>query len=163
MRTGLGYDIHRLVINRRLMLGGIEVPNKKGLLGHSDGDALIHAIIDALLGAAGLGDIGEHFPDTDRQYKNISSRKLLEKTAGLIRGKGYSPENIDAVIILESPKLGRLKEKMAGAISQILNIPKTSINIKAKTNEGLDSIGRGTAIAAYAVATLRLNRRQTWV
>jgi len=154
MRIGFGYDIHRLVNNRKLVLGGIDVPAKKGLLGHSDADALLHAIIDAILGAAGLGDIGKHFPDTDKKYKDISSAILLERVDKIIKGKGYLINNIDTVIILEKPKLGGLKEKMAERIAAILNISKDKVNVKAKTNEGLDSTGKGQAIAAYAVAVL---------
>ncbi len=154
MRIGFGYDIHKLVEKRKLILGGIEVPSKKGLLGHSDADVLLHAIIDALLGAAGLGDIGEHFPDTDKKYKNISSKILLQRTDEIIKSKGFAIDNIDAVIILEKPKLNELKEKMSLDIAAILNIPKDRVNVKAKTNEGLDSIGKGKAIAAYAVAAL---------
>ena len=154
MRVGLGYDIHKLIRGRKLILGGIEIPSKKGLLGHSDADVLLHAVIDALLGAVGLGDIGKHFPDTDKKYKNISSRILLERTVVLIRAKGYLIGNIDAIIILEEPKLGVLKGEMEKSIAKILKISKDNINIKAKTNEGLDSIGRGHAIAAYAVAVI---------
>ncbi len=154
MRIGFGYDIHRLVTGRRLVLGGIEVPAKKGLLGHSDADVLMHAIIDALLGAAGLGDIGGHFPDTDKRYKDISGRILLKRTVLLTRAKGYSIGNIDASIMMEGPKLGALKEKMAGSVAKILKISKDKVNIKAKTNEGLDSVGRGRAVAAYAVVAL---------
>lgn len=153
-RFGLGYDLHRLVRGRKLVLGGINVPGEKGLSGHSDADALLHAVIDALLGAAGLGDIGEHFPDTDKKYKDISSKVLLKETAKIIYGRGYLIGNIDAIIILEKPKLGILKEKMAQQIAEILNISKANVNVKAKTNEGLDATGKGQAIAAYAIATL---------
>jgi len=154
MRIGFGYDLHRLVKNRKLILGGIEVPFGKGLLGHSDADVLLHAITDALLGAAGLGDIGEHFPDTDKKYKDISSAVLLQKASALINKEGFTIGNIDAVIVLEKPKLSAYKEKMRERIAQILNIPKANVNVKAKTNEGQDSIGKGKAIAAYAVAAL---------
>jgi len=154
MRIGFGYDLHKLVKNRKLILGGIEVPFYKGLLGHSDADVLLHAITDALLGAAGLGDIGEHFPDTDKKYKDISSAVLLAKAAGLVRKKGFTIGNIDTVILLERPKLSTYKEKMREKIAQILNIPKANVNVKAKTNEGQDSIGEGRAIVAYAAALL---------
>ena len=154
MRIGLGYDIHRLVKGRKLILGGVEVPCEKGLIGHSDADALLHAIIDALLGAAGLGDIGKHFPDTDKKYKGISSEVLLKEAAGLIKRKGFLINNIDAIIILQSPKLSALKEKMEKRVAGVLDILKNKVNIKAKTNEGLDSIGKGRAIAAYAIAAL---------
>src|SRR3989338_5161619 len=141
MRIGFGYDIHRLVKGRKLVLGGVKVPADKGLLGHSDADALLHAVIDALLGAAGLGDIGEHFPDADKRYKGIPSRQLLKKTAKLVNQKGYSIGNVDAVIILQNPRLGALKEAMAKNIAAILNLSEKDVNVKAKTNEGLDSIG----------------------
>jgi len=136
------------------MLGGVEVPHNMGLLGHSDADAVLHAVIDALLGAAALGDIGEHFPDTDKKYEGISSAILLEKTAGLINKNGFTIGNIDVVVVLETPKLAGYKEKMREKIAQILNIPKSNVSIKAKTNEGMDSVGKGRAIAAYAVALL---------
>ena len=155
MRIGIGYDLHKLVKGRRLTLGGINVPFDKGLFGHSDADVLLHAVIDALLGAAALGDIGEFFPDTDKKYKDASSAALLEKAAGLIKQKGYSINNIDAVIVLERPKLAGFKKKMAENVARILNIPKNKVNVKAKTNEGLGWIGKGKAIAAYAVAALR--------
>jgi 2-C-methyl-D-erythritol 2,4-cyclodiphosphate synthase len=154
MRIGFGYDLHKLVSGRKLILGGIEVPFNKGLLGHSDADVLLHAITDALLGAAGLGDIGEHFPDTDKQYKDISSAVLLQKAFALINKEGFTIGNIDAVIVLEKPKLSAYKEKMREKIAQILNIPKANVNVKAKTNEGLDSVGKGKAIAVYAIALL---------
>jgi 2-C-methyl-D-erythritol 2,4-cyclodiphosphate synthase len=154
MCIGFGYDIHRLVKGRKLILGGVEVPAKKGLLGHSDADVLLHAIIDALLGAAGLDDIGGHFPDTDKRYHGISSRLLLKKTKGLITKKGFAIENIDAVMALQEPKLAGLKAEMAHTIAEILGIPAASVNIKAKTNEGLDAVGKGQAIAAYCVASL---------
>lgn len=159
MRAGIGYDIHKLVKGRKLILGGVNVPAKKGLAGHSDADVLLHAVIDALLGAVGLGDIGEHFPDTDKRYKGISSKVLLVNVAKLIAVKGYSVGNIDGIIILENPKLSALKQKMAQNIAAILNIPKNNVNIKAKTNEGLDSVGKGAAIAAYAVAVLNPRRK----
>ena len=151
---GFGYDIHRLIKGRKLILGGVMVPHDRGLLGHSDADVLLHAVIDALLGAAGLGDIGRHFPDTDKKYKGISSKILLKNAAGLLYKNGFVIGNIDAVLVLEKPKLPGLKEKMAKNIAEILDIAKDKVNIKAKTNEGLDSIGRGKAIAAYAVAAL---------
>jgi len=154
MRIGFGYDLHKLAKGRKLILGGILVPSEKGLLGHSDADVLLHAIIDALLGAAGLGDIGEFFPDTDKKYKDISSSILLDKAAKLIKGAKYYINNIDAVIVLEKPKLSKFKKKMAENIAGVLNISKDKVNVKAKTNEGLDATGKGMAIAAYAVATL---------
>jgi len=157
MRVGIGYDIHKLVKSRKLVLGGVDVPFNKGLLGHSDADVLLHAVIDALLGAAALGDIGKHFPDSDKMYKNISSRILLEKISELIDKNGFSIGNIDAVVVLEEPKLTDYKEKMSKAIADILGITKDKVSIKAKTNEGLDSVGKGKAVAAYAVAALMPN------
>ena len=154
MRIGFGYDIHRLVKNRPLILGGVEVPACKGLLGHSDADVLLHAVIDAVLGAADLGDIGQLFPDSDKRYQDISSVILSKKTIELITSKGFLIINIDATIILEKPKLNALKEKMAQNIAKILGISKDRINLKAKTNEGLDAVGKGQAIAAYVVAAL---------
>lgn len=154
MRIGFGYDLHKLAKGRKLILGGVLVPSEKGLLGHSDADVLLHAIIDALFGAAGLGDIGEFFPDTDKKYKDISSSILLDRAAKLIKGAKYYINNIDAVIVLEKPKLSKFKKKMAGNIAGVLNIPKGKVNIKAKTNEGLDATGKGMAIAAYVVVCL---------
>jgi 2-C-methyl-D-erythritol 2,4-cyclodiphosphate synthase len=150
MRVGIGYDVHKLVEGRRLILGGVKVPFKKGLLGHSDGDVLLHAICDALLGAAGKGDIGEHFPDTDPEYKDISSLVLLEKVKGLINE--YRINNIDSVIIAQEPKLASYLEKMKENIAKVLEIDK--INIKATTTEKLGPMGRGEGIAAYAMVSL---------
>ena len=156
MRIGFGYDIHKLVKGRKLVLGGIEVPADKGLLGHSDADVLLHAIVDAVLGAAGLGDIGDHFPDTDKKYKDIESAVLLEKAVALVEKKDFSVVNVDAVIILQNPKLSRFKKEMAKNIAWILGIREENVNIKAKTNEGFEAVGKGEAIAAYAVAMLSL-------
>jgi 2-C-methyl-D-erythritol 2,4-cyclodiphosphate synthase len=153
-RIGVGYDIHRLVEGRKLFIGGVEIPYIKGLLGHSDGDVLLHAICDALLGAAAQNDIGEHFPDTDPRYQNISSLELLKSVADLIRDKGFFISNIDTVVVAQEPILApfkkRIKEKIAGA----LKIQEDCVNIKAKTNEGLGELGRKEAIASYAVAVL---------
>lgn len=159
-RSGIGYDIHRLVSGRKLFIGGIEIPYIKGLLGHSDADVLLHAICDALLGAVAAGDIGEMFPDTDPQYQGISSRKLLERVNDLIKKNNFFINNIDTVVIAEEPKLGPFKKYMQKEISEILNIKEGSINIKAKTNEGLGEIGRKEAIAAYAVVTLKLKEEK---
>ncbi len=153
-RTGIGYDIHRLVAGRKLFLGGIEIPYIHGLLGHSDGDALLHAICDALLGAIGGGDIGEHFPDTDPRYDAISSQELLKTVYNLIKEKNYSIVNLDTVVIAQEPKLFPFKKQMQQAIAGILGIEEENVNIKAKTNEELGEIGRKEAIAAYAVVTL---------
>lgn len=157
-RIGIGYDIHRLVEGRKLFLGGIEIPYARGLSGHSDADALVHAICDALLGAGGAGDIGEHFPDTDPAYRGIPSLELLKKTAGLIKNKGFTVDNIDTVIIAEEPKLLVFKKQMQESLARALEIEAGRVNIKAKTNEGLGEIGRKEAIAAYAVAIIGRER-----
>jgi len=152
MRVGIGYDVHRLVEGRRLILGGMEVPFGRGLLGHSDGDVLLHAICDALLGAAGKGDIGQHFPDTSPEYKDISSLVLLEKVKGLI--KEYRINNIDSIVIAQEPKLAPYLSKMKENIAKVVKIDKSKINIKATTTEKVGSIGRGEGIAAYAMVSL---------
>lgn len=154
MRIGIGYDIHRLVKGRKLIIGGIEIPYHKGLMGHSDADVLTHAVCDALLGAAACDDIGEHFPDTDNRFKDISSLKLLKKTLSIIEKKGYSVNNIDTIIVAEKPKLTHYKGKMRKNIAKILKIDLDKINIKATTEEKTRKV---EAIAAYAVALL--NRR----
>jgi len=153
-KVGIGYDIHRLVGERKLMLGGIEIPYLKGLLGHSDGDSVLHAICDAMLGAMAKGDIGEHFPVADPKYDNISSIELLKKVDEIVKQSNYSIENIDISIIAEEPMLGPFKKRMVKKISETLKIDEEKINIKATTNEGLDDIGKGLAIAAYAVVLL---------
>ena len=154
MRIGVGYDIHRLVEDRKLILGGVEIPYIKGLLGYSDGDVLLHAVSDAILGAMSLGDIGQHFPDTDPQYKDVASKELVKKVVGLMREKKYAIKNIDTVILAEEPKIFPFKEKMTNELAAILGVGRGEINIKATTNEGVGSIGRGDAIAAYAVVLL---------
>jgi 2-C-methyl-D-erythritol 2,4-cyclodiphosphate synthase len=155
-RTGHGYDAHRLAENRKLILGGVEIPNGNiGLSGHSDADVLIHAVIDSLLGAAGMGDIGEYFPDNDEQYKNISSAALLEKTAELIQ-KDYIISNIDCTIVLQEPHLASYKDAMREKLSGILRVCKKDVNIKAKTEEGLGFTGNKTGAAAYAVCLLQI-------
>jgi len=153
-RIGIGYDIHRLVEGRKLFIGGIEIPYIKGLLGHSDADVLIHAICDALLGAVAEGDIGEHFPDTDPKYHNISSTELLKIVAGLIENKGFVINNLDSVVIAQEPVLSPFKKQMQEKIAQILQLKAAEVNIKAKTNEGLGEIGRKEAIACYAVVVI---------
>jgi len=153
-KIGIGYDIHRLVEERKLFLGGVEIPYIKGLLGHSDGDVLLHAICDALLGALSLGDIGEHFSDTDPKYHNISSIELLKAVDDLLKKSGYRINNIDTVVIAQEPVLNPFKKQMQEKIGLILRIPQDSVNIKAKTNDGLGEIGRKEAIAAYAIATI---------
>jgi 2-C-methyl-D-erythritol 2,4-cyclodiphosphate synthase len=154
-RIGIGYDIHRLSEGRKLFLGGVEIPYEKGLLGHSDADVLLHAVCDAMLGAASLGDIGQHFPSADPAYKDASSADLLRKVESLVKQKGFTIDNIDTVIIAEKPNLSTLKKKIATQIAVLLGIDITKVEVKAKTNEGLGEIGRGEAIAAYAVASLK--------
>jgi len=154
MRIGHGYDVHRLVEGRKLILGGVEIPYEKGLLGHSDADVLVHAIMDAILGAAALGDIGRHFPDNDEKFKGADSLKLLKEVKKLIELKGYSLSNIDATIIAQKPKLMPYIEKMRENISKTLNINIDDINIKATTEEGLGFTGSGEGISAHAVALL---------
>lgn len=154
MRVGLGYDVHKLVEDRKLIIGGVEIPYEKGLLGHSDADVLIHAIIDSLLGACALGDIGKHFPDTDPRFKGISSIKLLEKTAELIHQNGYFVNNIDATIVAQKPKMLPHIEKMRINISKALNIYIDKINIKATTEEGLGFTGEMLGISSQSIASV---------
>mgnify|MGYP001557862936 CR=1 FL=1 len=154
MRIGLGYDIHRLIEGRKLFLGGVEIPYVKGLISHTDGDVVLHAIADAILGALALGDIGQHFPDSDPVYKNMPSGNILQRIAHLLAEKNFMIGNIDTSIIAEEPKIYPFKDKMVENIANILGVNKSKINIKATTNEGVGSIGKGDAIAAYAVATL---------
>lgn len=154
-RTGLGKDTHRLVAGRKLMLGGLHVPFEKGCLGHSDGDALLHAIADALLGAAAMGDIGEWFSDRDPRFKNIASSKMLEQIAGAVKKQGWHVEHVDSVVILEKPKLGPLKKKMQEKIAALLKIKSDQVSIKAKTAEGLGPEGEGLSVTCEAIATLR--------
>jgi len=154
VKVGIGYDIHRLMEGRKLLLGGVEIPYVKGLFGYSDADVLLHAICDAMLGAAGLGDIGRHFPNDDPRYKGASSADLLEKVNSIVKGKKYSVNNVDVVVVAEEPKITRFVDDMRKKISGVLKINTSSINIKATTNEGVGSIGRGEAISSYAVVTL---------
>lgn len=154
MRVGIGYDVHRLVEGRPLVLGGIKIPYPRGLKGHSDADVLLHALADALLGAAGLGDIGQHFPDNKPSYKGISSLVLLQKVEVKLREAGYLVNNIDATIIAEEPKLAPYLGAMAEEIAKALQVVPQKVNIKATTTEGLGLTGRGEGIAAQAVATL---------
>jgi len=154
MRIGIGYDIHCLVKGRKLILGGIEIVYELGLNGHSDADALIHAIIDALLGAAALGDIGLHFPDDDPKWKDISSIKLLSDIANLLQNNNIDIINIDSIIIAEYPKMAPYIELMREKIAGTLGIEKERISVKANTNEGMDSIGHGEAIACHAIALI---------
>lgn len=154
MRVGFGYDVHRLVEGRKLILGGVEIPFSLGLLGHSDADVLVHALMDALLGAAALGDIGKHFPDKDPQYKGISSLLLLGKVKELLKEKGYFINNLDVLVVAERPKLAPYIEKMRTNMAEVLELDIDSINIKATTTEGLGFTGRGEGMAAHAVVTI---------
>jgi 2-C-methyl-D-erythritol 2,4-cyclodiphosphate synthase len=154
MRVGIGYDIHRLVKGRPLILGGVSIAFDKGLLGHSDADVLAHAICDALLGAAGLGDIGMHFPDTDPQFKDISSLKLLRETRRMVVKKGFRIVNLDSVLFAEAPTLGPHRQLMQTTLAEVMNIPADAINIKATTTEGLGVIGKGKGIAAMCMALI---------
>lgn len=154
MRVGFGYDAHRLVEKRRLVLGGVDIPHPKGLLGHSDADVLLHAIIDALIGAAGLGDIGRHFPPSDESYRDISSLDLLIKTSELIKSAGFVVGNIDSTVVCEAPRLSPHIPSMVEKIAEALRCSSGRINIKAKTEEGLGFTGKGEGMAAYAVALL---------
>ena len=154
MRVGHGYDVHPLVAGRDLILGGVKIPHSKGLHGHSDADVLIHAICDACLGAAGLGDIGRHFPDTDPQYKNIDSRKLLLKVRETIAERGWKIANVDSTIVAQAPRIAPYLEQMISNVSADLGVPVENINIKATTTEKLGFAGREEGIAAHAVALL---------
>lgn len=154
MRIGMGYDVHRLTENRELILGGVKIPYELGLLGHSDADVLLHAIMDALLGAAALGDIGKHFPDTDEKYRGISSIRLLEHVRSLLEQEGYLIGNIDAVIIAQKPKMAPHIEKMRENIAQALQIPVEKVSVKATTEEGLGFTGTGEGISSHAVCLL---------
>ena len=154
MRIGHGYDVHRFAPDRALILGGVEIPYEMGLLGHSDADVLLHAVCDALLGAAALGDIGKHFPDSDERFRGIDSRILLRHTVALRKGRGYKVGNIDATVICQAPKLQKYMEKMKRNLAADCGISKTQVNVKATTEEGLGFTGRREGIAAHAVCIL---------
>ncbi len=154
-RAGTGYDLHRLVAGRRLVLGGISIPSDRGALGHSDADVVCHAITDALLGAVSLGDIGRHFPDSDRRWKGASSLDLLARAAAIVAEHGFEAANIDVTVVLEAPKIRDYVDAMRAAVANAVGITADLVSIKGKTNEGVDAIGRGEAIAAHAVALLR--------
>ena len=156
MRVGLGYDVHKLVEDRKLILGGVDIPYEKGLLGHSDADVLLHAIMDALLGAAALGDIGKHFPDTDEKYKGASSIKLLEHVGELLEENLYVINNIDATIIAQRPKVGPYREQMVKNIAKALKIDENLVNVKATTEEGLGFTGSGEGISSQAIASISM-------
>ncbi len=155
MRIGIGYDVHQLVTGRKLVLGGVDIPFEKGLFGHSDADVLIHAVCDALLGAAGLGDIGLHFPDTDPEYKDISSIKILVKTYELVSSKNYKIINLDSTIIADAPKISPYREAMQKNIARIIEIEPECVNVKATTLEGLGMIGKGEGIGAMCVVLIQ--------
>lgn len=154
MRIGMGYDVHRLVEDRKLILGGVEIPYEKGLLGHSDADCLTHAVMDALLGAAAMGDIGKHFPDTDEKYKGADSIELLRVVKSMMEEKGYKVGNVDATIIAQRPKMAPHISEMIRIISEALEIDSGRVNIKATTEEGLGFTGEGLGISCQAVALL---------
>ena len=154
MRIGHGYDVHRLVEDRALILGGVRIPYPLGLLGHSDADVVTHAVMDALLGAAGLGDIGRHFPDSDPEYKGISSLELLQEVVELLDEEGYGVYNIDVTILAEKPKLARYLTEMEETLADVMELEPEQINIKATTEEGLGFTGRGEGIACHAVCLL---------
>ena len=153
MRVGMGYDVHRLVEDRKLIIGGVEIPYEKGLLGHSDADVLLHAVMDALLGAAAMGDIGKHFPDTDAAYKGISSVALLEKVGKMLNKKGFLVENIDATIIAQAPKMRPYIDKMRENIAEALQMDISCVNVKATTEEGLGFTGSGVSSQAVCMLT----------
>ena len=154
MRVGFGYDVHRLVEERKLILGGVEIPYEKGLLGHSDADVLVHALMDAMLGAAGLGDIGRHFPDSDMRYKGISSLALLAEVESMMQKRHYTLGNADVTVLAERPKLALYISTMRKNIADVLHVSEDCINIKATTEEGLGFTGAGEGIAAHAVCLL---------
>jgi len=154
MRVGIGYDVHKLVAGRKLILGGVVIPFEKGLLGHSDADVLVHAVCDALLGAAAMGDIGLHFPDTDPKFKDISSIKLLAETNDMVHRQGFTIRNIDSIIFAEAPKIGPYRKMMQEKLASTVEVEPNCINIKATTTEGLGIIGKGDGIGAMCVALL---------
>ena len=155
VRSGIGYDVHRFGDGRKLILGGVEIPHSRGLEGHSDADVLSHAIADALLGAIGAGDIGQHFPNTDESIRGISSVQILKRVAELLQQRQARPVNVDATIIAEAPKIGPHVIAMRKALANALQLPEASVSIKATTNEGLGTIGRGEGIAAIAIANVQ--------
>jgi 2-C-methyl-D-erythritol 2,4-cyclodiphosphate synthase len=154
-RIGQGYDLHRLEPGRKLLLAGVEIPCENGLAGHSDADVVLHAVIDAMLGGAGLGDIGEQYPDTDPSYKGADSGILLEQTMRLVAQLGYAAVNVDTTILAERPKLKEYKQKMREKLAELMGLEPEAVSIKAKTNEGLGEVGNGQAIACHAVVSLR--------
>ena len=155
MRVGFGYDVHRLVEERKLILGGVEIPYEKGLLGHSDADVLVHAVMDAMLGAAGMGDIGRHFPDSDNQYKGIDSMILLEKVTELLTEAGYMVNNMDVTVVAQRPKLAGFIPQMEENLAKAVKVEKEAVNVKATTTEKLGFEGEGQGMSAYAVCTIK--------
>jgi 2-C-methyl-D-erythritol 2,4-cyclodiphosphate synthase len=153
--SGIGYDCHRLAAGRRLILGGVEIPHERGLEGHSDADVLTHAVIDALLGAAGLGDIGEHFPDTDERYRDADSMVLLETVLTTVIAAGLEVENVDCTVAMEAPKLAPHRQAIRDRLARALGLPPMRVNVKATTGEGMGFVGRGEGLAALAIASLR--------
>ena len=153
-RTGIGYDSHRFAVGRKLVLGGVEIPSEKGLFGHSDADVLIHALVDALLGAVADGDIGSHFPDTDETWRGADSRVLLKSVVEELRAKGWRIVNTDASVLAERPKLRPHVESIRASLAETLGIDAARVSVKAKTNEGMDAVGRGVGISVFAVATV---------
>ena len=154
MRLGIGYDIHPLKAGRKLILGGVDIPFSKGLLGHSDGDVLLHAIMDAVLGAAGAGDIGDFFPDSDSRYKNADSLLFAGRIRALLKKKGLKVKHVDSTLLAEAPKLSDYKKKMRENIAKAFELPPARVGVKAKTNEGFGAVGKGKAIACFAVVSL---------
>ena len=154
MRIGMGYDVHKLTEGRKLIIGGVEIPYEKGLLGHSDADVLLHAIMDALLGAAALGDIGKHFPDTDERFKGADSMKLTEHVVGLLAERGWQINNVDVTIIAQRPKLASFIPAMRANVARVLGVEEEAVNVKATTTEKLGFTGRGEGIASEAVASI---------
>jgi 2-C-methyl-D-erythritol 2,4-cyclodiphosphate synthase len=159
MHVGIGYDIHALKVGRKLILGGVVVPFARGLAGHSDGDALLHALTDALLGAIGESDIGDYFPPGEARTKGAGSGTFLKKAASIVAKKGFEVVNVDAVILAEAPKISRYKFKMRQNIAKLLGIPVSRVGLQAKTNEGFDAVGEGRAIACHAVASVVSSKR----
>lgn len=157
MRIGIGYDIHPLAAGRRLVLGGVEIPHAKGLVGHSDADALVHSVCDALLGAMGKGDMGMYFPSSDPRYKDIASLLLLQEVGRMVLKNGYQVVNVDAVVIAQAPRLGPHLRAMAEQVAKTLGIDGGVVNVKVKSGEGIDAVGREEAIAAQAVCSLEKN------
>ncbi len=161
MRVGIGQDMHKLADGGRLVIGGIEIDSPRGAVAHSDGDVLIHAVIDAMLGAAALGDIGDHFPDSDPAYKDADSRELLKQANALVNEEGFRVRNVDATVVIESPKLGALKRQMSENIAADIGLEAGRVNVKAKSAEGLGDIGQGEAVAAEAVVLLKNRKTST--